>query len=150
MLALYRKLDEIFLRREGREDVAVKVVFLRPLSGRDSGVALIGPKEDVETLHDTGTLDADSQRILEEELARSYFIPRILRVCKTDAYYGTRYWEVETDCGRRTFALKNPYVNIRWITPDELVIRDVIGNSFHVPSFAALDPQSKAEFERVT
>ena len=67
----------------------------------------------------------------------------------TEAHFGNRYWEVETDRGVRCFAMKNPYINIRRMG-DEVVLRDVIGNMFRIPSFSALDDRSKAEFEKVT
>ena len=149
-ISLYRKFDQVFAHCEGREDVAVKIVWVRPVSMRGKEVSLLGEKEEFAMLKSLDELDPDSRKIAEEELARTYFMPEIRRITKTEAHFGNRYWEVETDKGSRAFAMKNPYINIKWIGTDEVLIRDVIGNMFHIASYAGLDDQSKREFEKVT
>jgi hypothetical protein len=149
-VSLYRKSDQVFAKCEGREDTPVKLVWVRPVSGRGKEISLLAEKEEVGMLENLDSLDPESRRIAEEELATFYFVPEILRILKTEAHFGNRYWEVETDRGIRGFAMKNPYVNIKWVGDDEILIHDVIGNMFHISSYSKLDAHSRAEFEKVT
>ncbi|MDD5677848.1 MAG: DUF1854 domain-containing protein [Kiritimatiellae bacterium] len=149
-ITLYRKLDQVFAHCEGREDAAVTPVWVRPVSGKGREVSFLAEKEEFAMLKSLDELDPESRRIAEEELSQSYFMPEIRRIIKTEARFGNRYWEVETDKGPRAFAMKNPYINIKWIGNDEVLIRDVIGNMFHISSYAKLDEASKLEFEKVT
>lgn len=144
------KRDSLLFARIGGKEEAVSVVWLRPLTGRGGEIALLGEKEDLATLSSPDALDAASRDLAREELDLHYFSPVILRVVETEASFGTRNWKVETDRGTREFAMKNPFLSIRWVNDDEMIIKDVIGNRFRVPSFKALDAHSRAEIEKVT
>jgi hypothetical protein len=148
-LRLYKKSDKIFAHYDGKEDQAVKIVLLRPLSGRSAEIALWGEKEEFATIDNIDTLDGPSRAIAREALEKYYFTPEIVRIIKTEAKFGTRYWEVRTDRGDKSFAMKNPFVNIRWTGEDELFIRDVLDNTYHIASLSKLDVNSRRQFEKI-
>jgi hypothetical protein len=148
-IRLYRKQDLVYAHCEGKDDMAVSIIRIRPLSNRDGEISLLGEKEEFAQVDSLEFLDPESKKIAEEELEKHYIAPEIKRVIKTGAHFGTRYLEVETDRGVRSFTMKNPYINIRWIG-DEVIVRDVIGNTFRIPSWTALDEKSRAEIEKIT
>jgi hypothetical protein len=149
-IQLYKKNDELFAHIEGKEDQPVEIVWLRPLTGRGKEVSILGEKEEVTLLSSLDELDVDSRALAEEYLQKFYLMPEVRRIVKTEAAFGTRYWKVETDKGPARFAMKNPFISIRRIGDDEVILRDVIDNTFHIPNFEGLDERSKEEFEKVT
>ena len=56
---------------------------------------------------------------------------------------------METTKGPARFLFRNPYISVRWITEDEALIVDAIGNRFHIPSVKALDAHSQSELMKV-
>jgi len=141
--------DRVFLCRAG-ERIPVKLVWTRPISGRGGGLCLLDKdKKEVLMVNDLDDLDADSRRVAEEELSRRYMLPRITRVVRTQAHFGTRYWHVETDRGERRFAMKHAGKHAVWLTDNHLVLRDTLGCLYEVRPYSALDAKSKAEIEKV-
>ena len=140
------------LRREDADaEVPVKLVWVRPISGRGGEVACLDPKKKTEVamLSSLAALDPDSRRVAEEELGRRYLVPRITRVLRATANFGVRYWHVETDLGERRFALKHAAKNAVWITEDHLVLRDTLGCRYEIKPYSVLDRASRAEVEKV-
>jgi len=149
---LLRREDQVVLRRGDPEhDVPVKLVWVRPITGRGGSVSLLDPgkKKEVALLDSLEALDPASRAIAEEELSRRYLVPRITRVIRATANFGVRYWHVETDRGERRFALKHASKNAMWITDEHLVLRDTLGCRYEIQPFSALDGRSRAEVERV-
>lgn len=148
---LTRDGDEIFISfadSDGR--TAVKLVWARPISNRGGEVSVVGPeKREIVMIPDLSTLDEESRKVAEEALALRYVAPRITRVIKAAAYFGLRYWEVETDMGPRKFALKNAAKNAIWPGPDHLVLQDTMGCRYVINPYSALDDRSKKEIDRV-
>ena len=151
-ITLVRKLDRVFIKfGDSDKEVPVKLVWTRPVSGKGQEVSIIGKeKKEILMLKDLNSLDQDSRKIAEEELEKRYLIPRITQVIRTHASFGNRYWDVQTDRGHRKFAMKDPRKNVIWVTNDQLIIRDTLGNRYEIESFSRLDTWSKAEVEKVT
>lgn len=150
-IVLLRKQDQVMARlNDTAEEIPVKVLWARPISGRGEEISILGmDKKEVLMLDSLECLDPGSRKIAEEELDRRYLVPRIIVVKKTEANFGNRYWEVETDRGPRRFLMKDPNTNAIWITDDKLIIRDSLGNHYEIESLAALDDRSRAEVEKV-
>ena len=122
----------------------------RHISGKGQEVSIVGEdKKEILMLESLDRLDPESRRVAEEELEKRYLVPKIIRVINTRAHFGNRYWEVETDRGRRRFAMKDPNKNVIWLSGDQLIIRDTLGNRYEIESFSGLDPASRAEAEKV-
>ena len=148
---LLRKEGRVFLQLGKDEpEKPVRLVWARPISGRGKEICILDEKKRaVLMLPGLDALDADSRKIAKEELERGYLIPRITRVISARPRLGHRYWEVETDCGPRRFATRDPRKNVTRITGEHLVIRDVLGNRFEINPFSGLDPESRAQVEMV-
>ena len=147
-----RKGDQVLVHfPDGKDPQPARVVWARPLSGPGSGVSILhaSKKEEIVLLHDFKGLDATSQQILEEELHRRYFLPKIIRIITTKASFGNRYWDVLTDCGPRQFLMKSPETNATWLTDDRCILRDTLGNCYEIESLAQLDPTCRGKAEMV-
>ena len=150
-MRLVRRQDRVYaqLNRE-EEEVPVKLVWARPVSGKGQEVSVLdNDKKELFLLRSLDCLDPDSRRVAEDELDRRYLVPKITRVASTYTNFGARYWHVETDRGCRSFVMKDPSKNVTWVTDDRLIIRDTLGNRYEIESFGGMDPRSRAEVEKV-
>jgi hypothetical protein len=149
-ITLSRKLDRVHAAIDGLEAVPVRVVWARPVTGRGHHVAFLDDRKvAVAMVPNLAALESASRIIAEEELDRRYCIAVITNVHSAEVISGNRYWDVETDRGRRRFLLREPGKNVVRITPDQLLLRDISGNRFEIPSIVALDPRSRDEIDKV-
>lgn len=136
---------------DGGEPQSVRIVWARPLSGRGGPVSLMraGKKREIAYLPDLSQLDAASRAVAEEELAESMVLPVITAVYQVKPRFGSYYWDVETNMGRRKFLLSSPESNSSRPGPDVVVIRDVSGNCYEIASVSSMDKTSLREMDRV-
>jgi len=150
-IRLVRK-DGIILLHLGAEaeGVPVTVVWARPVSGRGKEVSFLdGKKREVLMIESLAELDAESRAIAEEALEGRYLIPKINRVLKAEVHFGNRFWDVETTLGRRSFAMRDPNTSVTRLSSDHLILRDVLGNCYEIPSLSELDDESRNRAEMV-
>jgi len=147
MIILFRENDQVYAVTEEHDRIPVKILRARIATG--SEISITGPDSEIAFVENISELDEGTQRIIREELTDGYFIPRIIRVIKTEVFLGNRYFHVDTDCGERSFIVKNPYVDVRRTGEDSLMIRDVIGNRFKISPLSSLDSHSIKELEKV-
>ena len=110
--------------------------------GTSGTKALIRDEEGTEIglLDDVRGLDPDSQRIIRDELERSYFMPRITDVLDVREELNVVIWEVETNRGPRKFEVRHVRQNIRRMGRRRLVIKDVDGNRYEIRDWIKLPP----------
>jgi hypothetical protein len=109
---------------------------------------LDGGNRDVGVIADPSALDPDSRRLVEEALRRRYHLPRIRRVLNIRERFGTEEWHVETDRGECFLTTRNLHDNTAQPDADRLLITDVDGNRFEIPSLSAVDPVSRRFLDR--
>jgi hypothetical protein len=147
-IRLSRRLDRIHASIDGAEPVPVRVVWARPVTAPGGELALLDDKKRcLAMLPGLNFLEVESRLLAAEELARRYCVARIERVLSTRVDFGNRYWEVETDRGRRSFLLREPSKNVQRVG-ERLVIRDSLGNRYEIASLAGLDAKSRIEADR--
>lgn len=129
---------------DGREflDIHLSLAFPithadRMLIVRDADLAEIGI---IDNYLDT---DEETRRILQEELAKAYFIPRITRVLSAKEEHGLLTLEVETDRGPRTIQVEYHH-RVRVLPGGRVIMQDVDANRYEIPRLADLDPRSQA------
>ena len=111
----------------------VTVRWLRPISGIGKEVVLLKDKEEFYIVKNIDELDVHSRVVIEDELKQNYIVPQIFKILDVTLRLGNRYFEVETDHGKCSFIVKNPFINIRNTGDDGILIRDVLGNMFRIP-----------------
>jgi hypothetical protein len=133
-----------------RSYLSVAVARAFPLSDPQRFIGLRDGKDrDIGMLASLEGLDEGTRQIVEEELARRYFQPRILRVVGVEEEFGITTWEVETDKGPRSFIVHNLRDAVQDLTPTRVLITDMDGNRFEFPDIRQLDDKSYAILQRV-
>jgi hypothetical protein len=122
---------------------AVVRVFPLSLPGQYLSVRK-GDNKEVGLVVDPERLDAESRRLVEEELERRYVVPVIRRVTAVKERFGTVDWEVETDRGLCRFTTRNTRESVAQPSPNRLLLTDVEGNRYDVRDLTALDAASQA------
>ena len=86
-------------------DVTVIPAF--PLSNPQRYLSIWSAKREIGIIADVRALDAESRRLVEQDLQRRYIVPVIRRIVAIKERFGTIDWTVETDRGRRRFTTRN-------------------------------------------
>lgn len=135
--------------REERE-VPVRIAWARPLTGWGRDIVLVDDKKrEVAMIEGLESLDTASRRVAEEAIGERYLVSTIHRVRATRTHFGARFWDVETDRGRRTFAVRDPSRSVLYLDGDGMLVRDTLGNSYTIPSLTGLDRRSRELIENV-
>lgn len=145
------------LMRDGRlhvqlgtdDPVPAKIVYLRPLSSRSEVTFLNDDSEEILTLHSLDQLQPACRELALDQLAQRYHLPLIQRVETIRTIFGTHYWKVQTDKGRREFAFKEPGKNVTHVPPSRIILRDTIGNRYEISDMSSLDPHSRRQVSKV-
>ena len=127
----------------------VSVARAFPLSDPDHYLGFLdGAGKDVGLLIEPDQLDAESRRIVEEELEKRYFVPVVERVISVREEFGTIYWTVETDRGEKELVARNLRDNIQELSAVRVIITDVDGNRFEFANVETLDPTTQGIIAR--
>jgi hypothetical protein len=121
-----------------------------PFSQPDRYIGLRDDKDkDIGMMPNLKGLDAESRRIVDEELERRYFIPRIEKVNSVKEEFGTTTWEVETNRGPRRFLVQRLRDSVQSIGPTRMLIIDKDGTRYEFPDTDKLDVASRTVLQRV-
>ena len=135
--------DIFLLLGDGKHEVG-KLAMAFPLSKRTQMVAVFDlAGEELGILDDLDRLDPRSQRIVHEEIEKSYFLPKIQDIIEITERFGLVTWSVITDRGPRVFQVRRIRQNIRRIGRKRVIIRDVDGNRFEIQNMLDLSLSSK-------
>lgn len=122
---------------------------LMPLSNPQQYISLAADEDtEIGILVNPSELDPDSLKILNEELDKRYFTPKIEKIFRVKEQFGIHEWEVETERGRVTFSVRGLNQNIKQVPPARLFITDVHGNRYDIPDYRELDSQSYHQIQR--
>ena len=111
------------------EDVDLIRTF--PHSHPDEYVCVMAGETEIGIIKSITELDADSVKVIEDELSRRYFIPTIERVNRLGRRLRGMRWEVLTDKGKARFdtkGLQDCFTEIGGRT----IVTDVEGNRYYL------------------
>lgn len=146
---LSRKGDQVHISFDSEESLPVTLVWARPTTGFGKEISVIHENREVAFVEDISEFDSDSAALAKEELKKRYLIPNVTRIVDADVHLGNLYFSVDTDWGSKSFIMKNPFTSIRPFDRDGMLISDVMGNLFLVPSYSELDSRSRQVLEKV-
>jgi len=127
--------------------IVVRRLF--PLSRPHQYLSLwVGDEQEIGIIRDPKEFDEETQRVLEEELAKRYFMPIIRRIHKVKERFGVHEWTVDTSHGTLTFSVRGLHDNLKQIPPHRILVTDVRGNRYDIPDVTALDSHSLAQIQR--
>ena len=146
--------DEIELRHSetgdtvaviaGKQVTVGQVTSVFPISNKDHFISLRDEHgNEIGIVEQAHELDAESKRIVREELERSYFLPKITDVLSLEDHLNLYIFRVETDRGERSFEVRNPRQNVRAVGGGRYIIKDVDGNRYDIPKLGNLGPKSQ-------
>ncbi len=140
------------VRLEIRDEACYLRVVIRrlmPLSNPDSYISLAADEDtEIGILVNPSKLALESEKILQEELDKRYFTPTIEKIYRVKEQFGIHEWEVETERGRVTFAVRGLNQNIKQVPPARLFVTDVRGNRYDIPDYRELDAESYQQIQR--
>lgn len=150
-ISVYRGPSGILKAKVEGEEYPVRPIRCFPLTGADYylGLFKVKPdgtiKEEVVIIYELRKLDANSRKLIEEELEKTYPLTRITKIHSIKQVGKALKWHVDTDKGEQTFELRHQS-DIYRIKPTLIAIEDVEGNKFQI-SPAELDPKSLSLLE---
>lgn len=131
------------LRVNGEDHDVGRIASAFPLSSSLESVAFFDTEgEEIGVMKNADSLDSTSRRILQEELDKSYFMPRILEIREMEESLGVEEWTVVTDKGERSFQVRDPRRKVRKLSETRVVIKDVDGNRYEIEDWTRMDRNS--------
>lgn len=138
----------VLTARDGTRHEGVLPVRAFPLTGPDSGLALVGHDgRERAWIAQLAALPAGTRGLIEEELAQREFVPVIERIRSVSTFATPSTWQVDTDRGPTTLVLEAEE-NIRRLAGAALLITDGQGLLFQVRDRFGLDRASRKLLER--
>ncbi|MEQ1823963.1 MAG: DUF1854 domain-containing protein [Fimbriimonadaceae bacterium] len=121
-----------------------------PMSRPDSFLSIQNSKGDeVGMIRSLDDLDHESRKLVEREMDRRYFTPKILQLKSLKQDGGMWTFEVSTSRGPCTFYVRNWRDSSHEVSPGRFIIQSVDGQRFEVPDFDALDQRSQILIEQL-
>lgn len=109
---------------------------------------LDGDSVEIGLIFNLSDFDDETRALLETELERKYYQPKIKTIEALKERYGFSYWTVVDSEGRRiNFTMQDTFRNIIRIGEDKAVLLDVDGNRFVIDSILGLDKKSYRKIE---
>lgn len=144
--------DALILTVEGdRSYLKVRAVRAFPLSELHEFIGLLDAisGHEIGMLRHLRDLDPPTKQLIQNEIDKRYFIPKVVRIVDAKKEFGTIYWDVETDRGSRQFVMRGLRDSVHEIDPGRYLVNDVDGNRFEVPQITDLDTRSQAIWDKV-
>jgi hypothetical protein len=108
-----------------------------------------GAGKEIGILKSIDQIDQHSRQLLQRELDRRYYTPKISEVNVLRQEAGMWYFEVETQRGHVSFYVRNWRDSSHEIQPGRLQIHSVDGQRFEIPDFGALNARSQSLLEQL-
>ena len=108
---------------------------------RDAAGAELGLLAPLETFPSAG------RQLIEGELRRRYFAPRITAITALEERFGQSHWQVETEAGATRFTVQNEHANLRDLPDGTLLLIDVDGNRYRLAPRPELPPRIRRRLE---
>jgi hypothetical protein len=126
----------------GERYVGVTPVRAFPISDAGRWISICDAQgHEIVSLEKLGDAPPEVRAMLEEELARREFIPRILKIFSATKKEPSQ-WEVQTDRGPSTFQI-NSEDDVRRLEPHQASILDSHGVRYLIPDVRRLDTASR-------
>lgn len=121
----------------------VQILRAFPVSRPDGYLSFRSGDEEIGLLRGLDELAADQRALVEAELERRYFTPRIRAVMELVDQSGSYQWRTWTDRGEVTFVSQHPRRCAVPLADGQWLITDEDSNRYLLPNPAALDRRSR-------
>ncbi len=141
------------LRVEIKDDRCLMSAVIRrafPLSKPTEFLSLQdGAGKELGLIRSLDELDNETRKLVEHELDRRYYTPKILQLRSLQQEGGMWTFDVVTSRGPCEFYVRNWRDSSSEIAPGRFVIQSVDGQRFEVPNFDSLDTKSQQLIEQL-
>ncbi|MFO7899799.1 MAG: DUF1854 domain-containing protein [Planctomycetota bacterium] len=138
----------VVLERDGGATPVSSIVAAFPLTHRQRMISVRDSEgAEIGILDDIRRLDPNSRTVVDHELERTYFMPRVTDVLDIEEDLNVVEWDVETDKGPRRFQVRSVRKNVRRFGRRRVVIKDVDGNRYEIRDWTALPRLSQTLVE---
>ena len=143
------------VKASGNTESYERVCLVRafPISNPDEYISIREPSSaisdggEIGMIRDIHSFDAETVKLLTEELDRRYFTPEISKIFSVKDKFGYLYFDAVTSAGKISFTMTNPYSNFRKLENGSVLITDIDGNCFRITSPEKLDRSSYKKIE---
>jgi hypothetical protein len=141
---------KVVLARPGEEDVKdVRIRRAFPWSEPNRYISIrTSEGKELVLITDLADVGPEQRRLIEQQLERWAFVPRIKRIIEIDMRFGFQQWKVETDRGPTEFRVQERE-DVRFLGDGRFSVKDVDGCIYELPSFEQLDEHSRQAVEQV-
>ena len=89
---------------------------------------------------------AEEFAILQNDLARRYFMPRFKKIHKVKEQFAFSYWKVDTESGPLEFSVRDTYKSLIHLGT-RIIVTDADGNRYDIPDYRTLDKASRKQID---
>jgi hypothetical protein len=138
----------VFTDETGAQHVGTVPVQAYPIDAPGENVSLVSADgHELVFIAQLSGLDADTRRLVLEEIAERDFLPVIDSLVSVSTFATPSTWQVQTDRGVTSFVLKGEE-DIRRLTNGGLLITDSHGLTYRVSDMRKLDRHSRRLLDR--
>ncbi len=105
--------------------------------------------QEIGIIRDVKTLSPENRALVSSELEQRYFVPVIQAIHSLKDEYGQVYMDIETNAGSKRIVAPNSTANFISLGGDRLMIVDIDGNRYEIPSLEAMDKKTRRLLEVV-
>lgn len=143
-------------KQDGSEEFFERIVAIRSFPITDPNVFISIREPDgknnekgaeIGMIEDITYFDKDAIDLLNSELDRRYFTPKISKITYLKEKLGHIYCDVITDAGKFSFVIRGASSSIRTLEDGRVLIFDIDGNCFEIPDPEKLDKTSFKKIE---
>ena len=140
------------LSLNGKEYPRVQIRRALPLASPDEYLSVADAENnEVGIIRSLAELPEGQRKLVEAELSRRYYSPSVLEVLSVKDQLGYVYFGLKVkgagDPVERTCAIKDVNRNIRMLSDDSVIMFDVDGNRYVIPSLKRLPAKSLKKLE---
>jgi hypothetical protein len=138
----------VLIEPNGLEHRGVEVVRAFPFSAAEECVSISDSNgRELVWIERLTDLSIETRAILEQELNRRQFLPKILRIQRVSSSTEPSEWTVETDRGSTHFLL-NSEEDVRRVARHGALIQDTLKVRYWIPDVRSIDARSQRILER--
>ncbi len=136
------------LRYNGQTYPRISLRRVLPTQKPEEYISVADPEnKEIGILRSIEELSPQQAALVREELDRRYYCPTIRAVKSVHDKLGYVYMELDLGGFVKQCAIRDVNKNIRLLDEDRLIIFDVDGNRYYIPSLSALDKKSRHRLE---
>jgi len=136
-------------RADGQRFVGVVPARAFPISGPEGFYSICDAEgHEVAYVADAASLPPEVRRMLEEELARSEFVPIVTCIERVVAESDPSEWRIVTDRGPTTFLMEDTDNDVRRLSASRILLVDTHGIRYLIPDVQRLDSASRKILDR--